>query len=214
MNKGSLWSLGLVVAIAVVCSAPLNAQTGAASTRGKPIPRTVDGKPDFSGIWIANGAMLLLFGEDEVKAVRAADAAAGRPAPTPREPPPYKPEAEAKRQYYVARRGIDDPMARCLISGVPRITARPLPFQIVQLPGRSFSLRGDHALSNPKRWPSASRRLWPSTGRFGGAMGRRDAGCRRDEFQHRYMLTVRTFNSEKLVSTSDIPDNSRRFVIR
>jgi hypothetical protein len=137
--------LGLVLAVVALSFASLNGQTApATSTRGKPIPRTADGKPDLSGIWIANGAMLLLFGEEEVKAVRAADAAAGRPAPAPREPPPYKPEAEARRQYYVARKGIDDPMARCLISGVPRITARPLPFQIVQLPGQIIFLYEVH----------------------------------------------------------------------
>jgi hypothetical protein len=61
-----------------------------------------------------------------------------------REPPPYTPAAEAKRQEYVARRGIDDPMARCLISGVPRITTRPLPFEIVQLTGRVIILYEAH----------------------------------------------------------------------
>ncbi len=143
MNTRMLRSLASVVATAVLCTTPLNAQTGP-TPGGKPIPRAADGKPDLSGVWIASGAMLLLFGEEAVKAVREADAASGRPAPPKREPPPYKPEAEAKRQYYVNRRGIDDPMARCLISGVPRITARPLPFQIVQLPGQVIILYEVH----------------------------------------------------------------------
>lgn len=106
------------------------------------IPRTADGKPDLSGIWIT-GALQLLIGEEEAAAIRRADAAAGRAAPR-REPPPYRPDAEAKRQEYVARRGIDDPMARCLISGVPRITTRPLPFEIVQMPGRVIILYEAH----------------------------------------------------------------------
>ena len=94
------------------------------------IPRTAEGKPDLSGVWVA-GTQPLLFGEQEAAKLRAADVAANRPA-FRREPPPYKPEYEARRLEYVARRGIDDPMARCLLSGVPRVTTRPLPFQIVQ----------------------------------------------------------------------------------
>ena len=91
-------------------------------------------KPDLSGIWVAQSAMPLMAGEEDVKAMLAADAAAGRTPLPPREPAPYTPEAEARRQYYLNRRGIDDPMARCLLSGVPRIQFRPLPFRIVQLP--------------------------------------------------------------------------------
>ena len=145
MNKRIVWSLvPVVAAILVLASGRLGAQAGATAAGSKPIPRTADGKPDLSGVWIANGAMLLLFGEEEAKAIRQADAATGRPAPPRPEPPPYKPEAEAKRQYYVDRRGIDDPMARCLISGVPRITVRPLPFQIVQLPGQIIFLYEVH----------------------------------------------------------------------
>ena len=116
---------------------------GAPPTGPKPIPRAADGKPDLSGVWIT-GALALLIGEEEARAIQRADAAAGRPAPPPREPPPYKPAAEAKRQEYLARRGIDDPMARCFLSGVPRITTRPLPFQIVQMPGQVIMLYEAH----------------------------------------------------------------------
>jgi hypothetical protein len=35
-------------------------------------------------------------------------------------------------QEYRDRRGIDDPMARCLMVGIPRITGMPMPFQITQ----------------------------------------------------------------------------------
>ena len=118
---------------ALTCAAAFAAAVGSAQT-AKPIPRMADGKPDLSGIWIAQSALMLAAGEDEVKAVRAADAAAGRTPLPPREAPPYTPDAEARRQYYLDRRGIDDPMARCLLSGVPRIQLRPLPFRIVQLP--------------------------------------------------------------------------------
>jgi hypothetical protein len=120
---------------------PLLAQAQAGP---KPVPRASDGKPDLSGIWIATGALRLLVGDEETQAILKADAAAGRPATPRTEPPPYKPEAEARRQYYLDRRGIDDPMARCLLSGVPRISFRPLPFEIVQVPGRVIMLYEVH----------------------------------------------------------------------
>jgi hypothetical protein len=137
--------LALIAICAIVLTAPAFTQRGAATPNGaKPIPRMTNGKPDLSGVWIATGAMQLLFGEAELKAVLEADAAAGRPPRPRQEPPPYKPEAEAKRLEYVARRGIDDPMARCLMSGVPRIKFRPLPFQIIQSPGQAVILYEVH----------------------------------------------------------------------
>jgi hypothetical protein len=44
----------------------------------------------------------------------------------------------------VGRQGIDDPMARCLLTGVPRIKFRPLPFEIVALPDRIIILYEIH----------------------------------------------------------------------
>ena len=135
----------VVAVVVVLIVAPSHAQRGAGSSGGsKPVPRAADGKPDLSGIWIANGALPLLIGADATAAILKADAAAGRPAAPPREAPAYKPAAEARRQEYLARRGIDDPMALCLISGVPRITFRPLPFQIFQLPGQVVMLYEVH----------------------------------------------------------------------
>ncbi len=106
------------------------------------IPRAADGKPDLSGVWIT-GALSLLIGDKEARAIQDADRAAGRTLPPP-EALSYMPEAEAKRQYYLSRRGIDDPMARCFLSGVPRITTRPLPFQIVQMKDQVLLLYEAH----------------------------------------------------------------------
>jgi len=141
MPTRALTSLVLMVALAAGATRPSLAQTTAPKPR--PVPRTADGKPDLSGIWIAGG-IALTFGEAEARRIQEADKAAGRPAPPPREPPPYKPEADKKRQEYLARRGIDDPMARCLLTGVPRITVRPLPFEIVQLANRVIILYEIH----------------------------------------------------------------------
>jgi hypothetical protein len=130
----------LASAILALLAAPLAAQPAAE----KPPPRAPNGKPDMSGIWVATGALLLFEGEEAFAAARAADAAAGRPPSSSNETPPYKPEAEAQRQYFLARRGIDDPMAQCLLTGVPRINFRPLPFEIVQLPDRVIMLYEIH----------------------------------------------------------------------
>src|SRR5688572_27512001 len=132
----SAWAIGMICLVA-----PARAQTS--NTTEKPAPRTADGKPDLSGVWIATGALRLMAGEAEAAAARQSDIAAKRPAPRT-EPPPYKPEYEKKRQYYLDRRGIDDPMARCLISGVPRISFRPLPFQIFQMPNQMVFLYETH----------------------------------------------------------------------
>jgi hypothetical protein len=132
--------LGLAFLAAALVSGALGAQPSSE----RPVPRAAGGKPDLSGIWVATGALLLFEGEEAVAAARAADAAAGRPPPNTGEAPPYKPEAEAQRQYFLSRRGIDDPMAQCLLTGVPRINFRPLPFEIVQLPDRVIMLYEIH----------------------------------------------------------------------
>src|SRR5688500_5201719 len=102
--------IAIAIAFAVAAVVP-QAQTAVPAS--KPVPRAANGRPDLSGIWIANGALRLMAGDEEVKRIQQADAAAGRKPLPPTEPPPYKPEAEARRQEYLARRGIDDPMARC-----------------------------------------------------------------------------------------------------
>lgn len=119
------------------------AQLETSSSPGKDVPRTADGRPDLSGIWIATGAIALMEGPDALREARERDAAAGYTQPA-NEPPPYKPAAEAQRQEYLDRQGIDDPMARCLLTGVPRIKFRPLPFEIVQLPDRVIMLYEIH----------------------------------------------------------------------
>jgi len=131
-------------------AAPAGAQPAAApastpaKSQPKPAPRAANGKPDLSGMWIITSALPLFEGEQALAAARASDQALGRPPPGPPEAAPYKPEYEAKRQEFLARRGIDDPMARCLLTGVPRIQFRPLPLEIVQLPDRVIMLYEIH----------------------------------------------------------------------
>ena len=76
------------------------------------VARESTGRADLSGIWMR--------------------ADLGRLAPG--EPPPYTPEAQAKHEALRKRSGVDDPLARCLAPGVPRIWTMPAPFKIIQLP--------------------------------------------------------------------------------
>ena len=151
MSRPTCVTLAAATLVSVLSAAALAQTAVTRKDAGKPagpgavrkVPRAADGRPDLSGVWIT-GALQLLIGEAEAAAIRQADAAAGRQPPPRPEPPPYKPEAEARRQAYVARRGIDDPMARCFLSGVPRITTRPLPFQILQMRGQVIVLYEAH----------------------------------------------------------------------
>jgi hypothetical protein len=93
------------------------------------VPRTADGKPDLSGVWQGGN---LSFAIGEQNAARVAAPGVAPAAPAKPEPPPYTEAAMKIVQEYRDRRGIDDPMGRCLMVGIPRITRMPMPFQITQ----------------------------------------------------------------------------------
>ena len=110
------------------------------------IPRTADGKPDMTGVWQGGSNRVGTWEEangDGGLGGGPAPATAGRaPAQRPaREPAPYQDWAKVKVQESFSRRGIDDPMARCLMGGIPRSTTVGLfPMQIVQTPTQVIML--------------------------------------------------------------------------
>src|SRR5579885_2614203 len=82
-------------------------------------PRAAGGKPDLSGVWEADGQTYFF------------DLAAGLKP----EDVSMQPWAQAVQQQRVARAHADDPLARCLPHGVPRINTNGLfPFKIIQTP--------------------------------------------------------------------------------
>jgi len=81
------------------------------------VPRLPDGKPDLSGPWEPNAI------RENVRL----DATGVKI--------PFRPEARAIYDARLAVLGKDDPEARCLPPGVPRLTTTPYPFRFLQQPG-------------------------------------------------------------------------------
>jgi hypothetical protein len=117
--KTSSLAAALVGALALTASiAHLDAQSGS-------IPRTADGKPRLAGTWQSGGVSLT--GE---RGARPAGPAPATP-PVRRDPPSYTPWALEQNKKL---NPVDDPIAHCLLPGVPRIITMPMPLEIVQTP--------------------------------------------------------------------------------
>ena len=147
---------GTMAATAVVVAVFLfTTQTGqsqdAAGTAGQ-VPRTADGKPDFSGIWQANTSAYwdLLSHEarpivaqrgayPDVPVLAAPVVALGAIGWIPADlgvvegdEIPYQPWAAARQQENFANWLDRDPEIRCYLPGVPRAMYLPYKFQIIQ----------------------------------------------------------------------------------
>jgi hypothetical protein len=152
--------MGKTIATAILSAAVGAGLTwGLTRTAGDPTSRearTVDGKPNFSGIWQANneaywdlqahearsgivtqqGVYPYEFARVPAAPVLALGAAAGVPGSigvvTGDGQIPYKPEAATLKREN-AENWIDrDPELKCYLPGIPRAMYMPYPFQIVQ----------------------------------------------------------------------------------
>jgi hypothetical protein len=81
-----------------------------------PAPKTADGKPDISGLWLTRGIYI------------------GNIARDLKEEPPMQPWAAALYKQRRDNLSKDDPTGRCVPGGVPRSTAVPYPFKILNTP--------------------------------------------------------------------------------
>ncbi|HEY7391927.1 MAG TPA: hypothetical protein VH640_25645 [Bryobacteraceae bacterium] len=85
-----------------------------------PAPRTTDGKPDLSGVWQAEGQE---FFRDLASGLKPGEVV-------------MQPWASALEKERVAKDHGEDPLARCLPHGVPRVNTNGLfPFKVIQTPG-------------------------------------------------------------------------------
>ena len=153
----------VLVAVAVVSAVPAAGQTSAYTA-----PRTENGQPDLQGIWqVLNTAAWNIEDHNASLGVPA-----GR-AVVEGDGIPYQPWALEKQQENYANRATLDPENNCLLSGIPRITYMPYPFQIVQQADKvnilyeyNHSLRHIYMNGNPHPegpinwWMGDSRGSW------------------------------------------------------
>jgi hypothetical protein len=127
----NLLQLTVLVASLVLICTPADAQwrkvPAAAMPRGSdgkpnlaaPAPRLADGHPDLSGIWEATGG----YNQNIAKDLKADEV-------------PYQSWAKAlAAERATGAKEKEDPDANCLPQGIPRISAVPPPWRIMQTPG-------------------------------------------------------------------------------
>jgi len=132
------------------------------------LPRTADGKPDFSGFWqVLNSADWDIQDHAAQKGIPAGQGiVVGNEIP-------YQSWAEAKKKENNENRATADPETKFYLPGVPRITYTPFPFQIVQTPQQVLVLYeyvhasrhlytngSDHPAGHIDWWLGDSRGHW------------------------------------------------------
>jgi len=122
----TIGTLAAAAALVMAASVHVASQAPASMPPYTP-PKLANGQPDISGIWeVLNTAAWDLQDHGASLGVPA-----GRGVVVDNEIP-YKPEALAKKKENEAKHATLDPESKCYLSGVPRITFMPFPFQIVQ----------------------------------------------------------------------------------
>jgi len=148
-----------VIIFGAICAVAFGQSKG----RAYSAPKLADGKPDLNGIWEVRAKVdANLEGKINGKNI-IVDPADGRI--------PYKPEALATKKD--PKRATADPVSKCYMPGVPRLTYISYPFQIVESANqpliaflsqyvhtiRNIHMRGEH-LDGLDNWLGDSRGHW------------------------------------------------------
>src|SRR6266853_350086 len=166
--KASLAGAAAILAVLCLAQVPRAAQSAAARPQSNP-PKTVDGKPNFNGLWqVLNTANWNIQDHSGELGVPP-----GQGVVEVNESP-YQPWALAKKQENYAKRATADlTESECFLPGVPRATYMPYPFEIVQTPSsiairyefahafRTVPMNGSpHPEGFPPTWMGDSRGRW------------------------------------------------------
>ena len=149
------FGLGVTASAVVLYLAPFPTatQTGALNQaangsmknamRSTTAPRSLDGKPDLSGLWVAvgdaKGRTGKLFSPESEGDKRRGEAAARARRPADSNQPPYKPELLARVKYLAKNEKQFDGILHCQMAGIPRMGP---PQEIDQTPGQVLFLYG------------------------------------------------------------------------
>jgi hypothetical protein len=125
----ALFSLVPIPAIGPALPLPAVGPTLATTAQVYAPPRTVDGLPDLQGVWqVLNTAAWDIQDHHAAMGVPAGQGVvAGNEIP-------YQAWALAKKKENFENRKTADPVTKCYMPGVPRVTYMPFPFQIFQTP--------------------------------------------------------------------------------
>ena len=164
-----------VIAVAAVLVGIVRPVSGRAQSGT--MPRSSDGKPDFTGIWQAmNSANWDLLAHEarrgSVIALGAAFSVPAGPGVVEGNEIPYLPEAAAKKKENAANWLARDPEIRCFLPGVPRVMYMPYPIQIVQ--GRDTILMASEFASASRTVRMNSNVKSPTDSWMGWSLGRWD----------------------------------------
>jgi hypothetical protein len=124
---GSAAAATAVALIVSVSAGRVSAQSGASGGQGYVPPRTIDGQPDLQGFWKARTRA----GYSIVQR-SASQGMPASPGVVEGNELPYQPWAAARQKENHANRATADPLGKCYLPGVPRITYIDFPFQILQ----------------------------------------------------------------------------------
>ena len=124
------------IAVAMASAAPFVAAQAPPAARAYTPPRTPEGHPELQGVWRAWN--LAKFDLEDHGAKPGVPAGRGFVVDPPDGKIPYRPEALEKRKQNLTKiheadpYKNSDPLAKCYLPGVPRLTYLGWPFRIIQ----------------------------------------------------------------------------------